>query len=261
MMYWTEHKGVTFLQFPAMRGLTGVFHGVFLRFAADGRDGSSPLHLGLNCGAGDDDVWRNLRRIGDLFGARHMVFARQVHGAEVLGWPPNSEQADHEPGQAFAYLPADALTTDKPRQALFIQVADCQPVLLVDPVRRVVANVHSGWRGSIRNIIGRTVASMQADYGCRPERILAGIGPSLGPCCAEFVNYRKEIPAGFWPYRLAADHFDFWRMSEDQLVAAGLERRNISQSRICTRCNQHLLFSYRGEKNTGRFAAVIGLTG
>jgi YfiH family protein len=260
-MYWTRQKGITFLQFPALRRLKGVFHGVFLRFAGNGRDGSDALNLGLNCGDAAQTVWRNRRRITALLGGRHMVLARQVHGVKILGWHGNPRQAGTEThDNGYTILQADALATDIPRQALFIQVADCQPVLLVDPVGRVVANVHSGWRGSIGNIAGDTVAFMQEAYGCSPGHILAGIGPSLGPCCAEFIHYRQEIPAQFWSYRLAGDHFDFWRLSVDQLVAAGLARENISQSRICTRCNQHLLYSYRGERHTGRFAAVVGLS-
>lgn len=258
-MYWIRQHGVTYLQFRALRGIKGLFHGVFLRFAGNGRGSSEALNLGLNCGDAAQTVWRNRQRVTALLGGRHMVFARQVHGAEILGWhgpQPRIGPDTHEP---YTYVEGDALATDLPRQALFIQVADCQPVLLVDPVRRVVANVHSGWRGSIRNIVGRTVDFLRTTYACRPDDILAGIGPSLGPCCAEFIHYREEIPADYWSYRLTGDRFDFWRLSADQLVAAGLPRENISQSRICTRCNQHLLYSYRGEKHTGRFAAVIGL--
>lgn len=258
-MYWITQQGLTYLQFPALRDLPGIFHGIFLRFALNGNRVSEPLNLGLNCGDTDETVWRNRRRVRALWGGDHMVFARQVHGADVAGWPAPGADPAEKGNKEYTCLQADALASDAPRQLLFIQVADCQPVLLADPVRRVVANVHSGWRGSIRNIIGRTVRYMKRVYGCNPSNIQAGIGPSLGPCCAEFINYRQEIPSMFWRYKLANDHFDFWRLSMDQLHEAGLAREQISQSRICTRCNQHLVFSYRGENNTGRFAAVIGV--
>jgi hypothetical protein len=88
---------------------------------------------------------------------------------------------------------------------------------------------------------------------------LAGIGPSLGPCCAEFVNYRQEIPSGLWAYRRDTVYFDFWAMTRDQLNAAGVCEDHIETSRLCTRCNSDRFFSYRGEKRTGRFPAVIGL--
>jgi copper oxidase (laccase) domain-containing protein len=131
--------------------------------------------------------------------------------------------------------------------------------MLFDATRRVVANIHSGWRSSIKNIAGQTVQAMRKHFECHPADIIAGIGPSLGPCCAEFVNYRKEIPENFWPYKTANDHFDFWAISCDQLADAGVLQKNIEVSNVCTRCNTEIFFSYRGEGQTGRFASVIGL--
>jgi copper oxidase (laccase) domain-containing protein len=130
---------------------------------------------------------------------------------------------------------------------------------LYEPVRRVVANVHCGWRGSIQNIIGRTVETMARQFGCSPGSIVAGIGPSLGPCCAEFINYKAEIPQAFWKYKDSDHHLDFWSVSRDQLTKAGVASENIETSRICTRCRADEFFSYRTAKITGRFAAVIGL--
>jgi YfiH family protein len=131
--------------------------------------------------------------------------------------------------------------------------------MVYDPVRRVVANIHSGWRGSIGNIIGRTLQEMTAAFGTAAGDVVAGIGPSLGPCCAEFVHYRKEIPRSFWPYKNADHHFNFWAISHDQLCEAGVPTEHIFASQLCTRCHTDRFFSYRGEGTTGRFAAVIGL--
>jgi hypothetical protein len=140
-----------------------------------------------------------------------------------------------------------------------VKVADCQSVFLYDPFLKVVANVHSGWRGSIKNVIGRAVKAMETEMQCLARHIVAGVGPSLGPCCAEFVNYETEIPKEFWKYKDQSDRFDFWSLSRDQLVAAGVLNENIYLSKMCTKCNPTLFFSYRGEGQTGRFAAVIGL--
>jgi len=138
-------------------------------------------------------------------------------------------------------------------------LADCQSILLYDPIQKVIANVHCGWRGSTKNIAGRTVDVMNKRFGCNRRDLIAGISPSLGPCCAEFVNYRSEIPQKFWRYKSANDHFDFWALSREQLIAAGLLRENIETGGICTKCNTDAFFSYRGEGQTGRFASVIGL--
>jgi copper oxidase (laccase) domain-containing protein len=101
---------------------------------------------------------------------------------------------------------------------------------------------------------------MKQHFGCHPGRIQAGIGPSLGPCCAEFINYRKEIPREFWRYMGLNAHFDFWALSRDQMIQAGMAEINIEPSGICTRCHRDDFFSYRAARTTGRFAAVIGLT-
>jgi len=153
----------------------------------------------------------------------------------------------------------DAMITDIKKRSLVIQVADCQSILMYDPVRQVIANVHSGWRGSIKNIIGRTISVMEKEFDSKPGNIVTGITPSLGPCCSEFVNYKDEIPENFWKYKDGSDYFDFWAISVNQLCDAGVLKKNIYLSEICTRCNTDLFFSFRGEGTTGRFAAVIGL--
>jgi len=187
---------------------------------------------------------------------RYMVYAHQVHGTDILVYTGSL------PAAALSGTPrsGDALITDIPGLALVVQVADCQAILLYDPVRRVVANVHSGWRGSIENIAGKTVAAMQRQFGCRGRDMTAAIAPSLGPCCAEFIHYRDEIPEKFWKYKLNGNYFDFWRISQDQLVDAGLRLENIQAGEMCTRCRPDYFYSYRGEaRHTGRFAAVIGM--
>ncbi len=154
---------------------------------------------------------------------------------------------------------ADGIVTDIPGVLLFIQVADCQPVMLYDSVNKVIANIHSGWRGSLQNIVGAGVDAMKREFGSDPALILAGIGPSLGPCCSEFLNYESEIPENFLIYRQRKNYFDFWQMTIDQLMEKGLRSENIELSRICTKCSHNSFFSYRYKKTTGRFASVIGM--
>jgi YfiH family protein len=253
---FTRTGALSYFQFPLLEKFSGLRHGVFTR---DGGSGATPRRgLNVSLGAGDSerDVRQNRDRIARAMGIDSLLFARQTHGTRILvyrnGLTPEGVDPAGPPAQG------DALVTDAPNRLLVIQVADCQPVMIYDPTLRVIANVHSGWRGSIRNILGRTVAVMAETFGCRPGDLVAGIGPSLGPCCAEFVHYRSEIPSRYWPYKDPLDRFDFWAMSVDQLTGAGLDRNRIDVSRLCTRCRTDLFFSYRGERDTGRFAAVIG---
>jgi hypothetical protein len=124
----------------------------------------------------------------------------------------------------------------------------------------VIANVHSGWKGSIKNIIGKCVDTMILEFGSNPANIIAGISPSLGPCCSEFINYKDEIPANMWKYKFKnKNYFDFWKISYNQLMVKGIKKENIENMRICTKCNMDKFFSFRGEKITGRFACAISV--
>ena len=248
-MLHEKRQGLALLRFPMLSAEPGLRHAVFTRIGGASRGPYSELNVGLGAGDQPDRVWENRKRIQRAMGGGRPVFLRQRHGVRVV-LSGN--------GSAAPEL-ADAVITDRPEDLLLIQVADCQAVIVHDPVRRVVANIHSGWRGSIADIIGITVATLKRRFGCRPQHLMAGVGPSLGPCCAEFVHYRKEIPPALWHYKIDENHFDFWSMSVDQLRAAGVAGRRIEVAGLCTRCRTDLFYSYRGEKTTGRFAVVAGL--
>jgi len=257
-----------YLQFPHLSEYADIRHGIFTRQGGF----SMGCYQGLNVGMGNGDrpehVLLNRAAISGCMGHSELVFANQVHGTGIIhhcGSSPSGKVSVQAPPPGGGKLgrgkseSGDALITDAPANSLVIQTADCQAVLIYDPVQKAVANIHSGWRGSIQNIIGLTVQAMIKEFDSDPKNLLAGIGPSLGPCCAEFIHYRTEIPKAFWPYKNASDCIDFWAMSKDQLTDTGIPRNNIVSSNLCTRCRTDLFFSYRKEKSTGRFAAVIGI--
>ena len=263
----TSNKDLPMEIFDHLAGVPGVVHGVFSR-----QGGVSPapwdqLNLGMNTGDDVDRVTENRRRLlarlaDGAPGLNRAFFVNQVHGDDVLVLRQGNRELEDfwAPGRQRPGHQADAMVTDEPHLALVIQVADCQAVLLADPVNRVVAAVHSGWRGSVSNIIGKTVATMAKCFQCQPENILAGVGPSLGPCCAEFIHYRDEIPPSLWKYKdKEKDYFDFWALSRDQLAQAGVLKKNMGFSHCCTRCKSSQYFSYRKQQVTGRFGAAISL--
>lgn len=244
-------------QFDALNHFQGLTH-----FVVGRRGGASqPPFDGMNLsqGVGDDPaaVDANRNRLLELTGGGIHVYARQNHGTTIRVVIRDVD--DHEAAIQLESEPADALITNVPGVQLLIQTADCQAVMLFDPQKRVVANIHCGWRGSVANIIGMTVSRMVAEFGCQPRSLIAAIGPSLGPCCAEFINFQKEIPRHLWSYRVGTSHFNFWHISRHQLITAGLLGDHIHDSCICTRCNAHLFFSYRVAPKTGRFTALIGI--
>jgi purine-nucleoside/S-methyl-5'-thioadenosine phosphorylase / adenosine deaminase len=246
-----------FFQFAALNRFQGLTHAIACR---DGGFSQAPFdgfNLSLGVGDNPETVAANRDRLLDRTGGGIHVYTRQNHGLSIRVISRSARECDEAIRTEPA--PADALITNVPGIRLLIQTADCQAVMLFDPFRGVVANIHSGWRGSVTDILGHTVLRMVDEFGCDPGQMLAAIGPSLGPCCAEFINYKNEIPRLLWPFRVGPHHFDFWRISRHQLISAGIEEANVHASGICTRCNPHLFFSYRAERKTGRFAALIGM--
>ncbi len=256
-MIKVTEAGIPFYQFENLAACQGITHKIFSRNGGCSDAPYASLNVAFGVGDKKAHVLRNRDIVRQSIDGETLVFANQIHGDQVAVLGRDRGQPDGNP--ASNSLVADAMVTDRPRWYPVIQVADCQSVMLCEPHRRVVANIHCGWRGRIQNLLGRTVRVLVEDFDCDPGRILAGIGPSLGPCCAEFINYETEIPEALWQYKNATHHFDFWSLSAAQLAASGVPAGNVEIGRICTRCRTDEFFSYRAEKITGRFAAVIGL--
>jgi YfiH family protein len=147
-----------------------------------------------------------------------------------------------------------------------MRFADCVPILLHDPIRKVVGIAHAGWRGTVQKTAQAAVLAMQTKYGSRPEDILAAIGPSI---CVEHYEIGDEVAEqiksafgadsnSFLSSNNGVDRFDLWYANQYLLEKAGL--RNIEISGICTACHLKDWYSYRAENGrTGRFGALIAL--
>lgn len=161
-----------------------------------------------------------------------VVQARQVHGARVAAVGP----ADAGRGtiRVESALPeTDALVTDTPGLALGIRVADCVPVYLFDPVRRVIGLVHAGREGTVLNISGAAVEVMGQDFGVTPGTVHALIGPSAGPAAYEVS---EELARAFTDAGLPARGrmLDLWGANVQQLAAAGIPESQIRVAGECT---------------------------
>ncbi len=245
--------------FANLRDVPGLFHGVYTRHGGVSLPPFQSLNVSWNIGDEEDHVRSNLQRILNETGMSLLVAGPQVHGdtVHVVDEALLASGSTHHP-TLLVTPPGDALVTGLTGVGLLIKIADCQSIFLVDPVRRVIANVHSGWRGSVAQIAKKTVEIMSRQFGSKPEGILAAVGPSLGPCCAEFVNHRRELPSSFLEFQVRPNHFDFWAITRMQLGKAGLNQENIEVAGRCTVCEKENFFSYRGQGKTGRLAAVIG---
>lgn len=241
---------IFYMKFPLLSKYNALRHRVFTR--RGGISGSPFKSLNASYTVEDlpENVDRNLQIIKENIVTYNLLYMNQVHGTTIASISRKDAR------NLDAVPEADVIMTDMPSLAIMVKQADCQGIILFDPVKSVVSVVHSGWRGSAKNILGTTVNRMSKDFNCLPKDILASIGPSLGPCCGEFKDHEKIFPPYFQKYMREEDHFDFWAISKMQLINEGLQEKNIEVSGICTKCNTDLFFSYRGEGKTGRFATV-----
>lgn len=257
MLIVPEQDGVAgeFSESPA-KGTLRCRYGFFTRHGGESRRPYSSLNVGLHVGDDENTVLANRESIKKTIGANYLLSALQVHGAKT--------HVQNEPlTQDLEVDGYDALITSQKGVALMVQHADCQAVLLYDSVAEVVAAVHNGWRGSVQNILRSVVDIMTRDYSSKPANVQAIVGPSLGPCCAEFIHHEKELPEEFTQFKVGDNHFDFWQISQKQLMDAGLKNTNIKIDGQCTLCSQDY-FSYRevvqkGDGVTGRNGSVIVL--
>lgn len=242
-----------YFQFPNLSGEMHLAHAIYTRH---GGTSEAPFDtLNISHRAGDDParVSRNIQMIKDAFDAGDLVYVDQMHGRDIL-----VIHSCDLPLSGSVHR-ADAIITDMPNVALMVKQADCQAVVLFDPVKRVISNVHCGWRGNVQNILGCVVERMKSEFGCNASHLMAGIGPSLGPCCAEFVTHNQIFPDAFRNFMVGENNFDLWEISRSQLLEAGLRSKNIEVGGMCTRCRTDLFFSYRAEGATGRSATLVML--
>ena len=261
-MAWVEREGLRYYQFESLAGL-GVIQGIYTRHGGISPEPWHSLNLGGTVGDERANVVENRRRIFHAMGrpVESIYDCWQVHGTEVIctTQPRPLDGVHHK---------ADAILTDQKDITLFMRFADCVPIFLVDPRRKVIGIVHAGWRGAVNGVITQAVRQMQEHYGVRPEDIYAGIGPSI---CVDHYQVGKEVvdaavaafgeaSAQVLARRNGSLHLDLWTANRLTLEKSGV--RQIEVAGICTACHTHDWYSHRAEKGkTGRFGALLAFEG
>lgn len=193
-----------------------------------------------------------------------LLLINQVHGTTVA-------VARHGRLEPWVRPHADIIVTDDPSVAVGIRVADCSPILLYDPVKRVAGAVHAGWRGTAAHASSAAVAALTREFGSTPIDVVAAIGPCLGVCCGEVG---PEVVDAFRAGGASDDDIAAWfaagigdrslldleRANRDQLAHAGVDPSSIFTSGLCTKTHHERLHSYRAERAAaGRSLAAIRL--
>lgn len=188
-----------------------------------------------------------------------LTFADQVHGAVVTLVVPEMKGAGVGAG-ADAFPSTDALLTSQSGICLTILTADCLPIILADPKRRIVSVVHAGWRGTFDRIAKNAVEAM-VGAGARLAEIQARLGPHIVGGCYEVgeelhEQFAKRFPL---PPAVIGYYLDIAALNTDVLMGAGVPAENIETIDICTHCRGDLFYSWRREGVTGRQAAMAAL--
>lgn len=237
---------VEWLEFELFASEPKLVHGIFLRRGGISKGPYASLNVGGRTEDEAANIEENRRRILDALGIKKYVSCRQVHSDGVA--------VVDEESQAIG--DCDAMITQQTNLGLMILHADCQAAILYDPVHGALANVHSGWRGNVKNIYRAAIEKMAQAYGSKPQDLLVGISPSLGPHNAEFKNYRTELPPEFWEFQVRPEYFDLWAIARHQLEECGVLPHHIQIAEICTFANPQDYFSYRRDKIIGSHATL-----
>lgn len=256
-MQLCERGGVRFFTFTSFPN-GDLTHAVFGRAGGVSPAPFDSLNMSISTGDSLENVRENRRRALVAAGVKAAAVATlwQVHGTEVVAVAP-------QPGDPLTQ--ADALITNERSVTLFLRFADCVPILLFDPVRRVTGIAHAGWRGTVAGMAQNVVRAMVAKYGCIAADILAGIGPAVGPARYEVGAEVADAARAAFPHesdilqvRAGKTYMDLWTANAAALRSAGV--RSIEVAELCTAENNNEFFSHRGDNGqSGRFGALIGM--
>lgn len=247
----------------------GLLHGISTRLHGNSLASFSSLNLGLHTGDTRESVLQNRSLFADAVGIdpEAVVTAQQVH-EDTIAIVSADDKGSGAKDYCRAFASTDALATAEIGVPLMLFFADCVPVLFFDPVRRVTAISHAGWKGTVARIAAKTLTRLQTEFSVNPRDCLIGIGPSIGQCCYEvdetvISRLRQEFPDTWSNFVLPSKNrwqLDLWEVNRHQLLEAGASENNIVTGRICTSCNTQLYYSHRAEHGTtGRLGAVVQL--
>ena len=156
----------------------------------------------------------------------------------------------------------DALMTNKVNTPLMVMVADCSPILFYDDEKKVIAAIHAGRAGAFKNIIKSVVEKMREEFDSNPTNIHVSLGASIGVCCyevgSEIYDEAKKLGLEYALQQKDVSYYlDVNEILKKQLLTCGIKEENIELANECACCNTNKYFSYRAEKQTGRFAGVL----
>jgi len=172
--------------FSNLSRFSEIIHFVSTRIGGVSQSPFDSLNIGFRTDDNFGNVISNWKILANenQINLNSLVIAHQVHEGNVVSADQFSQRgAWADP--SLEIKNTDAFITSEKNICIIVKVADCVPILLYDPVNNVVAAIHASWRGTVNSVTSNTIESLINRYNCKVENIIAGIGPSIGPCCYE----------------------------------------------------------------------------
>ena len=250
-------NGIKYLQFKKLLEFDNIIHAFYFGKELDFKTRDANGNIYVNNYENYDKFLNNLG-----LDYNNCIKGNQSHTAntKIVDVKYNNKEPDFNLKE---YEAVDALITNKDNFILTTTAADCILVFIYDPVKNVIANVHSGWRGTYENIVVKTVVKMHEEYDCNYSDILCFICPSIRKCHFEVDNdiymkfkFRYVRPKYYIKYSLKW-HIDLVAIVKDELMKLGVLEENIYDSKICTMCNNDKLNSYRFDKEKFKLSCAI----
>ena len=265
-LHIVKQDDLVYIQFPKLEKVEFVRHIFSTRHGGVSTGDASAMNLSFNKDTDSENVIKNFEILCSAanIDTENLVLSHQTHTNNVI-----TVDASHR-GTGIrkpSFCDVDGMITGEKNVALVTQYADCTPLVFCDPCKRVVATSHAGWRGTVKLIGKVTVDKMVEEFGCDPENIIAGIGPSIGKCCYEVddpvINEFKKLKdlslsSFITPKENGRYMLDLAEANRQILILSGIKNENIDVSDICTCCNSKDLHSHRATKGKrGNLALII----
>ncbi len=263
-----DKNGITYITFPKLEKTRIVRHLFSTRIGGVSTGDSASMNLSFSKDNCRNNVIENYRLICGCVGidTNNLVLSAQTHTDNIK----IVTKADCGTGifkDPFADI--DGLITNQSGVALVTQYADCTPLVFCDPIKKVIATSHAGWRGTVKQIGKKTVQKMQKEFGCTAKDIIAGIGPCILECCYEvdepvysqFLEIEfLELDKIFTPHGNGHYMLNLVEANKQILLNAGILEENIDINDICTCCNCESLHSHRATNGKrGNLGLIIEL--
>lgn len=262
-------NGVVYLTFPKLDKAKGVRHGFSTRLGGVSKGHCAQMSFGFSVGDEESAVLENYRIFCEAIGVdcKKVVLSQQTHTANIR--KVTKEDIGKGIYKERDYTDIDGLVTNEKGLVLVTQYADCTPLLFFDPVKKVAATSHGGWRGTVKEIAAKTVEIMVKDYGSNPKDIIGAIGPNISKCCYEVddpvieeINKLSYLDKSLCYFKKGNGKYmlDLKETNRQIMLHAGLKAENIDVADLCTCCHSDVFHSHRATSGKrGTLAAMISI--